>query len=80
MVNSLLFIFDEIWLKTMTMYYYSTGTVLKFGVSSNFCIAFRHVYVYMYVCICIRKFNKNEFYLLLGLAKINSNTHSLRKL
>ena len=62
MENSLLVIFDEIWLKTM---YYSTGSLARFlssfkffknpnltGISSNFLHNIR-------TCICIRKCNKN---------------------
>ena len=66
MKNSLLFIFDEIWPKTM---YYSTGTFTRFysileqikkfvknpnlfGINSNFLHNIR-------TCICIRKKYKN---------------------
>ena len=64
MKNSLLAIFDEIWLKTM---YYSTGSLtpileqlkkfvknpIPIGISSNFLHNIR-------TCICIRKNYKNE--------------------
>ena len=63
MVNSLLFIFDEIWPETM---YYSTGTLTQFlsnfkkfvknpiliGISSNFLHNIS-------TCICMRKNYKN---------------------
>ena len=64
MKNSLLFIFGEIWLKTL---YYSTGTLTRFlsnfrkfvknpiliGISSNFLHSLK-------TCICIREKYKNE--------------------
>ena len=64
MKNSLLFIFGEIWLKTL---YYSTGTLTRFlsnfrkfvknpiliGISLNFLHS-------LSTCICIRKKYKNE--------------------
>ena len=56
MENSLLFIFGEIWPKTM---YYSTGTLAHFGATSKICkksnfdqnqskLSTQHKYMYMY--------------------------------
>ena len=63
MVNPLLLIFDEIWLKTL---YYSTGSLAQFW--SNFKFFFKNLNLIgmsskflqnISTCICIRKNYKN---------------------